>query len=87
MRAGSENTGKKIILESVVRCPKCGFESQELMPTHYCLVRYQCKNCSFIMTPIEGKCCIFCSYGSVPCPAMQGMKIPGMESELRVSPG
>jgi rubredoxin len=74
-----ENNEKKIVLESVVHCPKCGFESPEIMPTDFCLLRYQCKNCNFVMTPTEGKCCIFCSYGSVPCPPIQGMPIPGLE--------
>jgi hypothetical protein len=74
-----ESNEKKIVLESVVHCPKCGFESAEIMPTDFCLLRCQCKNCGFVMTPTEGKCCIFCSYGSVPCPPMQGMKVPGLE--------
>jgi len=74
-----DSTGKMIVLESVVHCPKCGFESPEIMPTDFCLLRYQCKNCGFVMTPTEGKCCIFCSYGSVPCPPIQGMQVPGLE--------
>ncbi len=76
------NGEKKIVLESVVRCPKCGWQSPEIMPTTFCQVRYQCRNCGFVMTPLEGKCCIFCSYGSVPCPAVQGMKIPGILETL-----
>ena len=74
-----ESTEKKIVLESVVHCPKCGFESPEIMPTDSCLLRYQCKICGFVMAPTEGRCCIFCSYGSVPCPPMQGMQVPGLE--------
>jgi rubredoxin len=53
--------------ESVVRCPKCGFEKLERMPADFCLIRYECSNCGFIMTTKKGDCCIFCSYGSVPC--------------------
>jgi hypothetical protein len=75
----NEGNEKKIILESVVHCPKCGFESPEIMPTDFCLLRYQCRNCGFVMTPTKGKCCIFCSYGSVRCPPMQGMPVPGLE--------
>ena len=56
---------------SVVRCPKCGFESEERMPTDFCLIRYECRNCGFIMSPKKGHCCIFCSFGSVPCPPEQ----------------
>ena len=70
---------KKIVLESTVTCPKCGFQNTERMPTDHCLIRYQCKNCGFVMTPKKGTCCIFCSYGDVPCPPVQGMKVPGYE--------
>ena len=67
----SDRTDAKIELDSTVRCPKCGFESLERMPTRYCLVRYECRMCGYIMTPKEGKCCIFCSYGEVACPPEQ----------------
>jgi len=62
---------KSVRLESTVQCPECGFRSTERMPTDYCLVRYECKNCGYIMTPKKGTCCIFCSYGDVKCPPMQ----------------
>ena len=62
---------KQMKLESTVQCPKCGFGSTERMPTDYCLVRYECKNCGYIMTPRKGTCCIFCSFGDVKCPSMQ----------------
>jgi hypothetical protein len=41
------------------------------MPTDFCLIRYQCKKCGHVMTPKQGDCCIFCSYGSMPCPPIQ----------------
>ena len=62
---------KGIKLASTVRCPECGFQSKEQMPTDFCLIRYECKLCGHIMTPTEGKCCIFCSFGDVPCPPVQ----------------
>jgi len=62
---------KQMKLESTVQCPKCGYRSIERMPTDYCLVRYECKNCGYIMTPRKGTCCIFCSFGDVKCPSMQ----------------
>ncbi len=58
-------------LESVVTCPKCGFKSNEIMPTQFCLIRYQCKNCSSILVPKEGDDCIFCSWGDTKCPSQQ----------------
>jgi ribosomal protein S27AE len=63
-----------IKLESVLTCPRCGYSSLERMPTDQCLIRYKCKRCGFVMTPKEGDCCVFCSYGSVPCPPIQEMR-------------
>jgi rubredoxin len=62
---------RNVKLDSTVQCPQCGFRSKERMPTDYCLVRYECKECGYIMTPKKGMCCIFCSYGDVKCPPMQ----------------
>ncbi|WP_368736408.1 GDCCVxC domain-containing (seleno)protein [Proteus terrae] len=27
-----------------------------------------------LLTPLEGDCCVFCSYGTVPCPPIQEEK-------------
>ncbi|MEQ9619839.1 MAG: GDCCVxC domain-containing (seleno)protein [Deltaproteobacteria bacterium] len=59
-------------LESLIRCPECGFEKKETMPTDSCRFYYECANCKTLLKPIEGDCCVFCSYGSVKCPPMQG---------------
>jgi rubredoxin len=63
--------GNKIILESVVTCPHCGFEKIEKMPESSCLVSYTCERCGAVLQPEQGDCCIFCSFGSQPCPPMQ----------------
>ena len=31
--------------ESVLTCPKCGFEKSEVMPTDRCIFFYECTNC------------------------------------------
>jgi ribosomal protein S27AE len=61
----------KIIEHSDVVCPSCGFVKRETMPTHACRVVYVCGQCGATLRPKAGDCCIFCSYGSVPCPPMQ----------------
>ena len=33
--------------------------------------RYNCKGCGLELKPKPGDCCVFCSYGSVPCPPIQ----------------
>ena len=43
----------------------------ETMPTDACQFFYDCKNCGERLKPRQGDCCVFCSYGSVPCPPRQ----------------
>ena len=62
---------KEIILKSVLTCPKCDYQSTEIMPTDACQWFYECKNCGVIIKPKQGDCCVFCSYGSISCPPMQ----------------
>ncbi len=64
----------KIILESEITCPKCDHKKTESMPVDSCQIYYKCKNCGTIMHPKEGDCCVFCSYGSIPCPPVQQEK-------------
>ena len=59
------------ISESVITCPKCGFQRTESMPTDACQFFYECTNCRERLRPKAGDCCVFCSYGSVKCPPMQ----------------
>lgn len=58
-------------LESVLTCPRCGFSRRETMPLDACQFYYQCANCGALLRPKAGDCCVFCSYGSVPCPSIQ----------------
>ena len=32
---------------------------------------YDCPGCAQVLRPLPGHCCVFCSYGSVPCPPIQ----------------
>jgi hypothetical protein len=59
------------ITTSVVRCPQCGFRSEEEMPADACVYFYRCPGCDVILQPKPGDCCIFCSWGTVPCPPVQ----------------
>jgi len=62
---------KPIILKSVITCPECGFQKEEIMPENACSFFYECTNCHVILKPKEGDCCVYCSYGTVPCPPIQ----------------
>lgn len=59
------------VLESVVTCPHCGQSKAETMPTGACQFFYDCPGCGALLRPKAGDCCVFCSYGSVPCPPVQ----------------
>ncbi|HLG40813.1 MAG TPA: GDCCVxC domain-containing (seleno)protein [Chitinophagaceae bacterium] len=65
---------QEIILQSVLTCPKCGHKKEETMPTDACQYFYKCENCGEVLKPINNDCCVFCSYGSVPCPPVQKSK-------------
>ena len=56
-----------MILESVIRCPNCGNKSAQCMPADACQFFYDCKRCGARLKPKDGDCCVFCSYGTVPC--------------------
>lgn len=58
-------------LESTITCPKCDHQATETMPTDACQFFYNCKGCGERLKPRSGDCCVFCSYGSVPCPPIQ----------------
>jgi len=59
------------VLESALTCPLCGAVSVEQMPTDACVYFHECGRCHGLFKPKLGDCCVFCSYGSVPCPPIQ----------------
>ncbi|MFY2824156.1 MULTISPECIES: GDCCVxC domain-containing (seleno)protein [unclassified Ruegeria] len=64
-------TKQTVVLESTLTCPKCGHSETEQMPTDACQWFYECKSCKTILKPLEGDCCVYCSYATVPCPPIQ----------------
>ena len=63
-----------VILESELTCPKCQHKKKETMPTDACQWFYECENCKELLKPLTGDCCVYCSYGTVPCPPIQQNK-------------
>lgn len=60
-----------IIPTSIITCPKCGHQKEEEMPLNACQYNYECQSCKTLLKPKEGDCCVYCSYGDVPCPPIQ----------------
>jgi hypothetical protein len=56
---------------STITCPRCGHRKTETMPTDACQFFYECTSCGAMLKPEPGDCCVFCSYGSMPCPPIQ----------------
>jgi hypothetical protein len=51
---------------STITCPKCGHAETETMPTDACQWFYDCKGCGEVLKPLEGDCCVYCSYATFP---------------------
>ena len=61
----------EVIPDSTITCPECGHKETETMPTDACQWFYECKNCGVLLKPLKGDCCVYCSFGTVPCPPIQ----------------
>ena len=53
---------------SEITCPQCGAHHVEVMPADARIYYYECTACGAMLKPKAGDCCVFCSYGSAPCP-------------------
>ncbi|MCZ6502074.1 MAG: GDCCVxC domain-containing (seleno)protein [Gammaproteobacteria bacterium] len=56
---------------STITCPECEHQSKDEMPTDACQFYYECKGCGKLLRPKPGDCCVYCSFGDVPCPPIQ----------------
>jgi hypothetical protein len=63
-----------MIFESLIKCPHCATQKTEKMPTDACRIFYVCTGCGAKLKPKPGDCCVFCSFGSVPCPPIQAAR-------------
>ncbi|HEY8327050.1 MAG TPA: GDCCVxC domain-containing (seleno)protein [Rhodanobacter sp.] len=61
----------EVQLQSTLTCPECGHQSTDTMPTMACQFFYECAGCGAPLRPKERDCCVDCSFGTVPFPAIQ----------------
>lgn len=61
----------KITLKSILTCPNCNSKTEEDMPLDSCEYFYECSQCKMVIKPKHGDCCVYCSYGTIPCPPIQ----------------
>ncbi len=71
----------KAAVQSTITCPHCGHTATETMPTNACQWLYVCKGCSAQLKPLKGDCCVYCSYGDVPCPPIQEARAASDEAK------
>src|SRR3546814_10787493 len=64
-------TVSDVELESILTCPECGHRATETMPVTACQFFYECTGCGVVLRPNQGDCCVFRSFGTVPCPPIQ----------------
>ncbi|WP_246188614.1 GDCCVxC domain-containing (seleno)protein [Nitratireductor arenosus] len=62
---------------STLTCPHCGFSERRQMPIDACAFFHECGGCKQLLRPLDGDCCVFCSYGSEPCPPVQAGEAKG----------
>jgi hypothetical protein len=62
---------KTITPQSTLRCPACAGVTEAQMPDDACVFFFECPHCGTMLRPRAGDCCVFCSYGDVPCPPKQ----------------
>jgi len=64
----------EVTTKSIITCPHCGHAKEEQMPEDACMYFYECEQCKTVLKPRLGDCCVFCSYGTIPCPPVQESK-------------
>jgi hypothetical protein len=75
------NSDAAVQVQSTITCPQCGHRELETMPTDACQFYYECKGCAALLRPNPGDCCVFCSFGTVPCPPIQEARLKRTGSE------
>ena len=67
-------------LISTLTCPECDHRATETMPIDACQFFYDCPGCKAVLRPEPGNCCVYCSYGDVPCPPIQEARENGSQA-------
>ena len=67
----------QVLTRSELTCPSCSARHAQTMPVDACIYFFECTACGAMFRPKPGDCCVFCSYGSVPCPPVQIARAAG----------
>ncbi|MDA1215460.1 MAG: GDCCVxC domain-containing (seleno)protein [Chloroflexi bacterium] len=61
----------QVITTANLTCPECSHVQRAEMPENACVHFFECDNCHALLKPLEGHCCVFCSYADTLCPIEQ----------------
>ncbi|MES2565301.1 MAG: GDCCVxC domain-containing (seleno)protein [Bacteroidota bacterium] len=61
----------KLKLKSIIKCPVCKYTKEVPMLLYTRRMQYDCEACNARLKPKPVECCVFCVYGTVPCPSVQ----------------
>ena len=70
----------KTITRATLTCPECTHEQSVDMPTDACRFFYECVNCNTVLRPLDGDCCVVCSFADKLCPVKQLKQRPDVET-------
>lgn len=72
-----------VVRESTLVCPRCNHGERMMMAENSSLVVHVCQSCGLEMHRLPGNCCLFCTWGTVPCPTAQRAYNPGLPPTVR----
>ena len=74
-------------VDTIITCPICDREAQELIPDDACVLEYECEGCDEVLRPKDGDCCVFCSYSQGPVSMGEEVTEPGHTHDEHVERG
>src|SRR5690625_1589043 len=70
----ADEAPQTVWLDSTITCPECDSATRVRMPTDACQFFWECPACGALLKPNPGDCCVFCSWGNIPCPPIQASR-------------
>lgn len=67
-------TTRSIQRSSTLRCPHCKANMHERMPTGHAVMVFHCLWCNRSVHCGPADHCVFCAFGSYPCPERQRVR-------------
>ena len=66
-----EGSNMETKTQATLTCPECKHEQTVDTATDACQFFYECVDCNTVLRPLDGDCCVFCSFADKLCPVKQ----------------